>query len=49
MTETNLIEYKRELTSEFNIKKEIVELPYYGRGRYIRIALKPIVEQGCFA
>ena len=35
MTETNRIEYKRELTSELDIEKEVVAFLNYKEGGYI--------------
>ena len=41
MSETNRIEYKRELTSELDIEKEVVAFLNYKEGGYISIfALK---------
>ena len=39
MTETNRIEYKRELTSELDIEKEVVAFLNYKEGRYIYIGI----------
>ncbi len=36
MSETNRIEYKRELTSELDIEKEVVAFLNYKEGGYIR-------------
>jgi len=37
MSETNRIEYKRELTSELDIEKEVVAFLNYKEGGYIYI------------
>lgn len=39
MTETNRIEYKRELTPEFDIEKEVVAFLNYKEGGYIYIGI----------
>ena len=39
MTETNRIEYKRELTTELDIEKEIVAFLNYKEGGYIYIGI----------
>ena len=39
MTETNRIEYKRELTSELDIEKEVVAFLNYKEGGYIYIGI----------
>lgn len=39
MTETNRIEYKRELTPELDIEKEIVAFLNYKEGGYIYIGI----------
>ena len=39
MTETNRIEYKRELTSELDIEKEVVAFLNYNEGGYIYIGI----------
>ena len=39
MSETNRIEYKRELTSELDIEKEVVALLNYKEGGYISIGI----------
>ena len=39
MSETNRIEYKRELTSELDIEKEVVAFLNYKEGGYIYIGI----------
>ncbi len=39
MTETNRVEYKRELTSELDIEKEVVAFLNYKEGGYIYIGI----------
>ena len=39
MTETNRIEYKRELTPELDIEKEVVAFLNYKEGGYISIGI----------
>ena len=39
MTETNRIEYKRKLTSELDIEKEVVAFLNYKEGKYIYIGI----------
>ena len=39
MTETNRIEYKRELTSELDIEKEVMAFLNYKEGGYIYIGI----------
>ena len=39
MTETNRIEYKRELTPELDIEKEVVAFLNYKEGGYIYIGI----------
>ena len=39
MTETNRIEYKRELTPELDIEKEIIAFLNYKEGGYIYIGI----------
>lgn len=39
MTETNRIEYKRELTPELDIEKEVVAFLNYKKGGYIYIGI----------
>lgn len=39
MTETNRIEYKRELTSELDVEKEVVAFLNYKEGGYIYIGI----------
>ena len=45
MTSTNRIEYKRELTSELDIEKEVVAFLNYKEGGYISIALKKVSQK----
>ncbi len=44
MTETNRIEYKRELTPELDIEKEVVAFLNYKEGGYIYIGMYTIAE-----
>ena len=44
MTETNRIEYKRELTPELDIEKEVVAFLNYKEGGYIYIGIDKEVQ-----
>ena len=45
MTETNRIEYKRELTPELDIEKEVVAFLNYKEGGYIYIGIDRTVQR----